>query len=195
MLGLPINIGRRALKESKEAQNARDMATAGLVVAASKVNESLGSFSGWLIAGVGAAFSLLLANFEAVSRFVCVSNIRAALLLLVFGLVISILARLLSAMVASALGSHEASTALVKKLIDSGEKFDLDIFITEFERGLFPYQRWLARFTMAKARAGDVVAGARLIAKLSQVQAMLVLGEAVLSIAAAAALVAGLKAI
>lgn len=183
------------MEDSKEAQNARDMAIAGLVVAASKVNESLGAFSGWLIAGVGVAFSLLLANFEAVSRFVCVSHVRTALLLLVFGLVVSILARLLSAMVSSALGSHDASTAFVKKLLDTGEKFDLDIFITEFERGLFPYQRWVARFTMAKARAGDVVASARLIAKLSQVQALLVLGEAAFSIAAAATLVAGLKAL
>lgn len=183
------------MEGSKEARNARDMAIAGLVVAASKVNESLGSFSGWLIAGVGAAFSLLLANFEAVSRFVYVSHVRTALLLLVFGLVISILARLLSAMVSSALGSHEAGTVFVKKLLDAGEKFDLDIFITEFERGLFPYQRWVARFTMAKARAGDVVASARLIAKLSQVQALFVLGEAAFSIAAAATLVAGLKAL
>lgn len=183
------------LAQSKEAQNARDMAIAGLVVAASKVNESLGSFSSWLIAGVGAAFSLLLANFESATRFVCVSHVRAALVLLVVGLVVSILARLLSAMVSSALGSHEASTMFVKKLIDAGEEFDLDIFITEFERGLFPYQRCVARISMAKARAGDVVASARLIAKLSQVQALLVLGEAAISISAAATLVAGLKAI
>ncbi len=166
------------MEYSKEARNAQDIAIAGLVVSASKVNESLGSFSSWLIAGVGAAFSLLLANFEAIAGFVCVSHIRAALMLLVFGLVISILARLLSAMVSSALGSHDASTALVKTLIDSGEKFDLEIFITEFERGLFPYQRWFTRHTMEKARAGDIVASARLIAKLSQVQAMLVFAEA-----------------
>lgn len=181
------------MEESKETRNARDMAIAALVVAASKVNESLGSFSGWLIAGVGAVFSLLLASFEAVSRFVCISHVRTALLLLVFGLVVSILARLLSAMVSSALGSHEAGTALGKGLIDAGEKFDLDIFITEFERGLFPYQRWVARRSMAKARSGDVVASARFVAKLSQVQALLVLGEAAFTIAAAATLVAGLK--
>jgi hypothetical protein len=180
---------------SKEAQHARDMAISGLVVAASKVNESLGAFSGWLIAGVGAAFSLLLANYETVSRFVCASHVRIALLLLVLGLVISILARLLSAMVSSAIGSHEASTALVKNLLDKNESFDLDIFISEFERGLFPYQRWMARKTMTKARAGDVVAGARMIAKLSQSQALLVLCEAIVSISAAATLVAGLKAI
>jgi hypothetical protein len=182
-----------SVEDSKEIRNAQDMAIAGLVVAASKVNESLGSFSGWLIAGVGAAFSLLLANYEAVSRFICISHVQIALLLLIFGLIVSILARLLSAMVSSALGSHEASTALVKRLIDAGEKFNLNIFINEFERGLFPYQRWVARHAMAKALSGDVVASARFIAKLSQVQALLVLGEATLTIGAAATLVVGLK--
>jgi hypothetical protein len=46
---------------------------------------------------------------------------------------------------------------------------------------------------MKKARDGDQVAGARLIAKLSQVQALLMLIEVSLSVAAATALVVGLK--
>ena len=183
------------MKNPQEIKNAQDMAISGLIIAASKVNDSLGSFSGWLVAGVGAAFSLLLASYEVVSRFVCTSHIRTALLLLVFGLIISILARLLAAMVSSAIGSHEASTAQVAHLIEAGETFDIDVFTTEFQRGLFPYQRWLTKRAMAKARSGDFVAGARLIAKLSQVQALLVLIETALAIGAAATLVSGLKAI
>ena len=179
--------------DSKEAQNARQLAITGLLVAASKVNESLGAFSGWLIAGVGAAFSLLLANYDSVARFVAPQCIRLALLLLVVGLVVSIFARLLSAMVSSSIGSHKATTQRVKELGKSGETFDLNVFIKEFERGLFPYQRWMARYTMNKALKGDVVASARLVAKLSQVQALLVLTEALIAIAAAAMLVAGLK--
>jgi hypothetical protein len=181
------------LEEAKPVLNAKIMAITSLVTAAKKSNESLESFSGWLIVGVGTAFSLLLANFETVSRFVCVSYVRNALLCLVLGLVVSILARLLSAMVASAIGSHEASTAFVKQFVNTDETVDLDVFITEFERGLFPYQRWVARRSMEKARSGDTVAGARMIAKLSQVQTLFVLSEAALTIAAAAILVAGLN--
>ncbi|WP_148415292.1 hypothetical protein [Noviherbaspirillum massiliense] len=181
------------MEESIEVRNAQTMAIAGLIVAARKVNESLGSFSGWLIAGVGGAFTLLLGSYETVSRFVCVSNIKAALLLLVIGLIVSIFARLLSAIVSSALGSHDASTALFKQHVQAGEKFDVARFISEFERGLFPYQRWVAQRTMKKALSGDIVASARLIAKLSQAQALLVLSEALLAITAAAALVSGLK--
>ena len=96
------------------------MAITALVVAASKVNKFFGSFSGWLMAGLGAAFSLLLAKFEAVSRVLCVSHVRIALLLRVVGLIASILARLLSTMVSFALGSHKASAMRVKTIRSSG---------------------------------------------------------------------------
>lgn len=173
--------------------DARTAAGLSLVAAASKVNEALSSFSGWLMAGIGVAFSLLLANAEKVSDFILGSHIRYALLLLLVCLVISVFARLLSALVSSALGGHEAGTILAKEIVSSGQPFDVNLYITEFERGLFPFQRWLARQTLDKAKSGDSVAGARLIAKLSQVQAMLVLFEASLVIVAAGILVCGLK--
>jgi hypothetical protein len=173
--------------------DARKAAALSLVAAASKVNEALSSFSGWLMAGIGAAFSLLLANVEKVSEFILASHIRYALLLLLVCLVISVFAKLLSALVSSALGSHEAGEVLAKEIASSGQIFDVNLYITEFERGLFPYQRWMARKTLDKAKAGDSVASARLIAKLSQVQAMLVLLEASLVIVAAGTLVCGLK--
>lgn len=180
---------------SQEAKpiNEHDAASQSLIAAASKVNKSLGSFSGWFIAGVGAAFSLLIANVEKVSPFICVSYVRTALLLLLIVLVISVVARLLSAMVSASLGSYKAGVALKKQITDSGRPFDANVFITEFERGLFPYQRWLSKKPMAKAKAGDSVASARMIAKLSQIQAMLVLTETLLVIIAGGVLVAGLR--
>jgi hypothetical protein len=138
-------------------------------------------------------FSLLLANFETVTGFVCVAHVQYALSWLIAGLGASILARLLSAIVSSALGSHKAGNALVKKLQATGENFDLDVFVTEFERGYFPLQRRMIQCSIKKVRAGDVVAGARLIAMLSQLQALLVLIVTVLTILASATLVAGLK--
>jgi uncharacterized membrane protein len=174
-------------------RNAQDVATQSLLNAAKMTNQSLGSFSSWLIAGVGTAFSLLFANLDKVNRFVDFSYVRTALLLLVLSLIFSVLTRLISTIVSSALGAHEASAAFMSQFLASGKKLDLDVFIIEFQRGLFPYQRWIARRSMKKARDGDQVAGARLIAKLSQVQALLMLIEVSLSVAAATALVVGLK--
>lgn len=39
----------------------------------------------------------------------------------------------------------------------------------QHERGLWPPNRWLARVAMRKTEDGDAAAGARLVAKLSQV--------------------------
>ncbi|OGB23733.1 MAG: hypothetical protein A3I66_15820 [Burkholderiales bacterium RIFCSPLOWO2_02_FULL_57_36] len=181
------------MSQEIKALNEHDAAGHSLVAAASKTNESLGPFSSWLIAGVGAAFSLLIANVDKISQFVCLYHIRIALLMLLIGLIVSIFARLLSAMVSAALGSREAGLGLAKQIQESGRPFDVKIFITEYERGLFPYQRWLARKSMDKAIAGDSVAVARMIAKLSQTQAILVLTETLLVAVAAGVLVVGLR--
>jgi hypothetical protein len=46
---------------------------------------------------------------------------------------------------------------------------------------------------LKKAQAGDIVAGARLIAKLSQLQALLVLSQSILALIAVGALAFGIK--
>jgi hypothetical protein len=181
------------MPQVSEPLNEHDAAGQSLISAAREVNKSLKSFSEWLIAGVGAAFALLIANVEKVSQFTCVSYVHIALLLLLIGLAVSVVARLLSTMVSASLGSYGTGVAIAKKIKDSGRPFDVNVFIGEFERGLFPYQRWLTKKSMAKAKAGDSVASARMIAKLSQVQAMLVLTETLLVIVALGLLVAGLR--
>lgn len=186
--------GSTATTHPVEALNARVVARESLLLAAKKVNESLGVFSGWLAAGVGATFSLLLTNLDTVSRFVAVSYVRVALLLLVISLGFSVIAKLLSSIVSSALGSHEGTVTLIKKFQESSEQIDLNVFVFEYERSLFFYQRWIVRRSIEKAKAGDLVASARLVARLSQIHALIViLGEAALAIAAAGMLVAGLK--
>lgn len=106
------------------------------------------------MAGIGAAFSLLIANIEKVSQFISLAYVRFAMLLLLVGLVASVIARFLSAMVSAALGGYEAGTALGKEITESGKPFDLDLFLKEFERGLFPLQRWFARKSIEKAKSG-----------------------------------------
>lgn len=180
--------------QAVEAFNARVLARDSLLLAASEVNKSLSVFSVWLAAGVGATFSLLLTNLDTVSKFVTVSYVRVALLLLVISLGFSVIAKLLSAVIASALGGHEASSAYINKSQESGAKYALNVFMFEYERSMFFYQRWIVRRSMDKAKAGDLVASARLISRLSQIYALIVIiGEASLAIVAAGILVAGLN--
>jgi hypothetical protein len=66
-------------------------------------------------------------------------------------------------------------------------------FLEELLKGLLPPVKWIARAQMNKALRGDVVASARMIAKLSQVQALLVVCQSLLALVALGAMAAGLK--
>jgi hypothetical protein len=80
-----------------------------------------------------------------------------------------------------------------RNIVSSQRKFDLALYMAEYERGLLPPIRWIARAQMKKALSGDIAAGARMIAKLSQLQALLVVSQSILALVAVAAMVFGLK--
>ena len=59
--------------------NARTAAQHTLLAATRRVTEALPTFSSWLLAGLGAAFSLVVANVEKVSNFIEITHIRFGL--------------------------------------------------------------------------------------------------------------------
>jgi hypothetical protein len=71
---------------------------------------------------------------------------------------------------------------------------DMSIWMEEYLRGLWPPARAIARCAVSKVQTGDLAAGARLIAKLGQLQAYFVWGQMFLGVVAASALLLGLKA-
>jgi hypothetical protein len=147
--------------------------------------------------GFGAAFSLIVAHVETVSNFIALSQLRGALILYLVGLVLAVPAKLLGTMVEAGLAGKENGEALLKKIMESGPlpdpaKFAAD-FNAEFLRGFLPPQRWLAQGTLNKAAKGDEVAGARFVSKVCQVQATLIILQAVFAIFAAFTLAFGVK--
>lgn len=106
---------------------------------------------------------------------------------------VAVVATYLSTIVKAALGAHEDGEALGKRIAASAKDFDVSLFMVEYERGLLPPIRWIARCSMNKAKAGVIAAGARTIAKLSQVQALLVVGQSLLALIAIGGLAFGLK--
>ena len=99
----------------------------------------------------------------------------------------------LSTIVKAGLGAKEDGEQLGKEIVALSGKFDLQLYIAEYKRGLLPPIRWIARAQVKKAMSGDLVAGARMIAKLSQVQALLVFWQSVFAVAAVGAMALGLK--
>lgn len=164
-----------------------------LLAGARRVSAALPTFSTWLMAGFGAAFTLALVNIETVSKFIEITHIRFGLVLFLVSLVLAVLGTYLGTIVTAALAAQEDGEMIGKKISESKQKFDLSMFAREYERGLFPPIRWVAHSAMKKAMHGDVVAGARMIAKLSQLQTLMVVAQGVLAVVAAGALAVGLK--
>jgi hypothetical protein len=173
--------------------NERTAAQRTLIAATRRVGDALSPFSTWLMAGSGAALSLVVANIETVSKFIAITHIRFGLIVFLISVGVAVLATYLSTIVKAALGAQEDGEALGKEIGATTEKFDLLLYMAEYERGLLPPIRWIARSAMKKAMRGDVVAGARMIAKLSQIQALLVAGQSVLALLAIGALAFGMK--
>ncbi len=181
------------MADHEPSLNEKTAAQQALLAATRRVGEALPAFSTWLLGGLGAAFTLVLANIEKVSKFIEITHIRFGLIIFLISLCVAVLATYLSTIVKAALGAQEDGEALGKKIISSASNFDVSLFMSEYERGLLPPIRWLVRSSMNKAKAGDIVAGARMIAKLSQVQALLVAGQSILALVAVGGLAFGLK--
>jgi hypothetical protein len=181
------------MDELEKPLEARAAAKHALIAATRRVGDALPSFSAWLLGGLGAAFTLVLANIETVTRFIEITHIRFGLIIFLISLAVAVLATYLGTIVKAALGAQEDGDLLARRVYATGKAFDAQTFFSEYERGLLPHIRWIAGFQMRKAKAGDVVASARMIAKLSQVQALLVVAQSLLALLAIGGLAVGLK--
>lgn len=181
------------MPDNETPLNAHTAAQQALLAATRRAGEALPTFSTWLLAGLGATFSLVVANIDKVARLIEITHIRFGLIVFLISLGIAVLATYLSTIVKAGLAAQEDGEALARKILASSKDFDRSLFMTEYERGLFPPIRWIASFPMKKAKAGDIVAGARMIAKLSQIHALLVAGQGILALVAVGALAFGLK--
>ena len=188
-----FNYHTQRMADHEPPLNEKIAAQQTLLAATRRVGEALPVFSTWLLGGSGAAFTLVVANIEKVSRFIEITHIRFGLIIFLISLGVAVLATYLSTIVKAALGAQEDGEALGKRITESADSFNVSLFMSEYERGLIPPIRWIARSSMNKAKAGDIVAAARMIAKLSQVQALLVAGQSILALVAVGGLAFGLK--
>lgn len=164
-----------------------------LLGATRSVSEALPTFSTWLMAGFGAAFALILANIDNVSQFIDIRHIRLAILLFLVSVVVAVFSNYLAVVVKAGLAAQAEGERLVKRLKSNSGPFDIELFSTEYKRGLFPPISWITQAAMERAKRGDTVASARMIAKISQVQVLLVVAQGMLAVVAAGAVAFGMK--
>ena len=163
-----------------------------LVVAAHKASASLDSFSGWLVAGFGAALALFIANLDTVSAFIDPYNIKCAAILFIVSAVLATVERLIAAFVASGTAAGIEGAALGMDLAEREVDLDITTFFAETKKALYWPGSVFASRAFAKAQAGDFAGPGRMYVKIGQLQALVVIIQAALSLSAAAVIVCGL---
>lgn len=180
---------------SEEIPNLHERVTAGrlLSTTAAQVSGRLDAFCSWLLFGVGAAYALVLAHWAGLQGLVASHSLQLSLALLLAAIVVDIFQRWLAAMVAASCATAERAGQLGAELAARGIDLEFSVVFSEMERGLFYPARWIARSSYKKAMAGDLAAGGRLAAYISQVQSWLALSLVGLVVAAVAVTVLGVK--
>ena len=77
-----------------------------------------------------------------------ITHIRFGLIIFLVSLGVAVLTTYLSTIVKAALGAQEDGEAIGKTIIASAGSFDVSVFMSEYERGLLPPIRWIARSSM-----------------------------------------------
>jgi len=165
-----------------------------LILATQRVSASFDSFSGWLAAGFGAALALFIANLDTVSKFASVSSLKYASFLFLLSVVLSVIDKMLAAFIAAGTTAAIEGAALGKDLGERGIEIDISKFFSETKRALFWPGSLFARRAFAKTQVGDFAGPGRMYSKVAQVQAFVVIIQAILSLAAAVVIVRGLTA-
>ncbi|PMR89097.1 hypothetical protein [Xanthomonas arboricola] len=163
-----------------------------LILATQRVSTSFDTFSGWLAAGFGAALALFIANLDTVSKFSSLSSIKCASILFLVSALLAVIDKLLAAFIAAGTTAATEGAAFGKDLAQREIEFDVTTFFAETEKALFWPASLFARRAFTKAKSGDFAGPGRMYTKVAQIQALVVVTQAILSLAAAVAIVSGL---
>lgn len=171
----------------------QNVASEALLKGAAIATPLLSTFSAWLMAGMGAAFTLFIANIASVLSFISPASLRWALLLFAASLLAGLLARFLSVMVISGITSNQVFTEHFAQSIKPGARFISPAFFSFLFSGLLLPYRCIASRTVDAVKSGDLMASAKFTAKTSQSQALLVLAQISFAIASICVLACGIK--
>jgi len=181
------------MKDPSKHASEREIASDILLQTSAIATPLLSTFSAWLMAGLGAAFTLLVANIDSIVKYVAAHNFRWALLWFAASLLAGLAARFLSVVVSASLTSNAVLSERLPKAIQAAPSFSLPAFKHFYFSGLFLPYKCVANRTFAKVQRGDLMASQRLTAKASQLQAILVLLQIVCSTASILVLASGIK--
>jgi hypothetical protein len=181
-----------ANEDSAEAILERVIAGRLLLLAARCSSESMDSFSGWMLAGFGGAFALVLANVQSVSALVRPGSLKWGSFWFLAAVLLGVMQKALASIVASSAAAGLEGEAIGREIANNNLEFDMRHVFHEMQEAVLPPFRWVVRRSFLRSAAGDHAAGGRLCMLLAQLQGWVVFCEAVLAILAVVILLRGL---
>ena len=153
-----------------------------LLLMAKHTSASLDKFSGWLLAGFGAAFALVLTNIESVENFIQLTNIHSGISLFLVALFFGVIQKWLSAIIGSSYEASIEGEEIGKKLAESKENANIEFLLNEIINSTFYPAKWLISWQFNKVKNGDLSASGRMLGTLSQIQSYLVFSNTEMSL-------------
>ncbi len=159
------------MPETTHSRETQLYASRLLNVMAGTVAKEVGSFATWFIAGAGALLAVVMNGAAGMAPYLQVGHLSGSIKLFLLAAGCNVLQRWLGAMVAGGVATAQE----VEKLKADGVDGDGAIAILKNS------SLWIVRWQMEKAsqavKDGDLVYGARRVARLSQWQSVLLLPQ------------------
>lgn len=158
------------------------------------VSPLIDTFSGWLIGGFGAASALLVSQYDSVSKHISTCHIQEFLQLLMLALIIAVIQKFISSLIVANAKAAIVAAELGKAAAENSIELDFNVIFSEIEKSILPISRWAVRRSFRKAISGDLVASSRNFVRLSQVQGLITIAQALVTLFAIYELAAGFHA-
>ncbi len=156
----------------------QSLAKLALEATARSVSTSLTEYQKWLVAGIGAAIGLLLPKLHELAVLIGDTRTVVVIALLCASILMAVVSLLLGAQVLASTSVAPAMEQAIKPLAENSQaEPDIEVVFAEMRRGLWWPALWGFDYGRRSMERGDHVASGRLVARLSQSQAYLVIGQ------------------
>jgi hypothetical protein len=179
-------------KKDAIALNTSLAASRILSIGAQRISASLDTFSGWLLAGFGAAFGLMLANLQSATQLISLGSLKSGAAMFLVAAAFGASQKLVAVYVLSSVAAAEDGKNLGKELAENPVPLDVSEMYKQVNEGLLWPWSTIGRQITQKAQSGDYAVSGRIHARASQIQSYIVAVQATLSIWSAVIVVSGI---
>ncbi len=157
------------------------LASALLNRASEKSSAMIDSFASWLMLGFGGSVAFMLGNIESISEHLPVEVVRQCVASFFIIALLGVIEKFLATFIAAGCAGGNIGKELASEFPATAD-FNIDAFLSEAEKAIFPPIRYFVRRKFEKAKSGDFVVASRMFTKCAQIQGLIALFQAFIAL-------------